>query len=136
MAKRRKAQFTARQLAVAAARIGHGSHATGIEVLDLRRISPVADYFVLMTGTSDRQMRSIADEIVRAGAEAGQKVWNVSGLQGPGWILLDFVDTVVHIFDDARRSYYALELIWGDAPRVRWQPRRQAQQPERPNEEP
>ena len=123
MAKRTSSKAgvpSGRKLAVQAARIAHDGHCDRIVVLDLRRISPVTDYFVICTGTSDRQMRSIADEIARHGKSVGQSVWRVAGTRTAEWILLDFVDVVVHIFDQEHRRYYDLELIWGAAPKVRW----------------
>ena len=111
---------TARELAVEAARLAADSNASDIVVLDLSEVSPVTDYFVIGTGTSDRQMRSIADDIARYGKEHGQKVWQTAGLESGAWILLDFVDVVVHLFDQEHRQYYDLELIWGEAPRVEW----------------
>lgn len=91
-------------------------------MLDLRGISPVTDFFVIFTGTSDRQMRSIGDEITDAAAAGGHRLLHAAGMDSGGWILLDLVDVVVHIFDHMHRQYYDLELIWGDAPRVRWKP--------------
>jgi len=92
-------------------------------VLDLRGVSPVTDYFVICTGTSDRQMRTVADDIAEHGRSIGQKVWQVAGAESAEWIVMDFVDVVVHIFDESHRRYYDLELIWGEAPKVRWQRR-------------
>jgi len=109
---------------VEAARVGEDRRCSDIVVLDLRGISPVTDYFVILTGISDRQMRSVADEIAAAAAKAGHALFNVAGANSSNWILLDFVDVVVHIFDEKHRRYYDLELIWGDAPRVRWARRR------------
>ena len=121
MAERRpKRKNTARALAVEAARIADDTNCTDIVVLDLRKVSPVTDYFVICTGTSDRQIRSAADEIVAHGESIGQKVWRVAGQESAEWIVLDFVDVVVHLFDEAHRRYYDLQLIWGAAPKVRW----------------
>ena len=120
MGKTRAKQDSARRLAVQAARIAHDRNCSDIVVLDLGGISPVTDYFVIFTGTSDRQMRAVADEIVHEAAASGQRPFNVAGLGSSTWILLDFVDVVVHIFDDEHRGHYDLELIWGDAARVRW----------------
>ena len=89
-------------------------------MLDLRGISPVTDYFVIATGTSDRQMRSVADHVARHGKSIGQKGWHVAGADSAEWIVMDFVDVVVHLFDETHRRYYDLELIWGEAPRVDW----------------
>jgi len=109
-----------RRLAVEIARTAHDRHCVDIAVLDLRGISPVTDYFVISTGTSDRQMRSVADEVVTEAAKSGQPVFKVAGLDSANWILLDFVDVVVHFFDTEYRRHYDLELIWGDARSVRW----------------
>ena len=117
----------ARVLATEAARIAHDGNCEDILVLDLRTVSPVTDYFVICTGTSDRQIRSIADDIVRSGRQIDQKVWHVAGRDAGDWIVLDFVDVVVHLFNSEMRHYYDLELIWGAAPRVRW--RRPARKP-------
>lgn len=111
----------ARELAIAAARMAEDANATDILVLDLREISPVTDYFVIGTGTSGRQMKSIVDDLKMHGREIGQKVWQVAGLDSATWIIVDFVDVVVHLFDAEHRDYYDLELIWGEAPRVDWQ---------------
>ena len=123
MAGRVKRNDAARTLAIGAARIAHDTHCEDIVVLDLRGISPVTDYFVIATGTSDRQMRSVADDIAEHGKAIGQRVWRVAGMDSARWILLDFVDVVVHLFDGERRGYYDLELIWGEAPKVKWRRR-------------
>ncbi len=107
-------------MAIEAARLAASRHCDDIKVLDLRGISPVTDYFVIATGTSDRQMRSVADEIADTGAKAGHPLYRGAGLDSAQWILLDFVNVVVHLFDSEHRSYYDLELIWGDAAKVRW----------------
>jgi ribosome-associated protein len=111
----------ARDLAIAAARIARDDNCEEIVVLDLRGISPVTDYFVIATGTSDRQMRSVAGDVADHGKAHGQKVWHVAGLDAADWVCMDFVDVVVHLFDQKHRRYYDLELIWGEAPRVDWQ---------------
>ena len=118
--KASSARNPARALAVAAAAVAADNNATDIVVLDLRGVSPVTQYFVICTGTSDRQMRAVADEIAKHGARMGQRVWQVAGQRTAEWIVMDFVDVVVHIFDQAHRRYYDLELIWGEAPRIRW----------------
>ena len=110
----------ANKLAVDAARLARDRNCEEILVLDLREISPVTDYFVIATGTSGRQMASVADELADHGKKIGQKVWHVAGKEAADWIVLDFVDVVVHLFNEQLRHYYDLELIWGEAPRVDW----------------
>ena len=124
MAKRTTKTDAAKKLAIEAARIAEDGNAEDLLVLDLRQISPVTDYFVIATGTSDRQIRSLADDISRYGKSIGQKVWHVAGMETGDWVVLDFVDVVVHLFEQRLRDYYDLELIWGEAPRVRWRRRR------------
>ncbi len=93
-------------------------------ILDLRGKCSVADYFVIATGTSDRQMAATADHIQDYGHQLGLRLYRGRRLDSPVWVLLDYVDVVIHIFDRDHREYYDLELLWGDAPRVEW-PRRQ-----------
>lgn len=90
-------------------------------MLDLRELTAIADFFVICTGSSDRQMRAIADHMDEYAEEHGQKRFGLAGLEAAQWILADYVDVVVHIFDAERRDFYDLELLWGDAPRVEWQ---------------
>lgn len=104
-----------------AARIAADNRAEDVVVLDLRGLSSVADFFVIATGTSDRQMRAIVDEIDAFGKGTGQKRYGVSGYENSSWLLADYVDVVIHLFDRERRDYYDLELLWGDAPRVEWE---------------
>ena len=101
--------------------IADDNRAEDVVILDLRGISSVADFFVLATGTSDRQMRAIADQIEVHGRTVGQRPYGVSGYDSATWLLVDYVDVVIHLFDESRRKYYDLELLWGDAPRIDWQ---------------
>lgn len=110
----------ARDWATAVARLAEERNAEDILVLDLRGYSPVTDYFVIATGTSDRQICAVADEIEALGLDHGWRVWKSAGRQAGDWVILDFVDVVVHLFNRKLRSYYDLELIWGEAPRVDW----------------
>ncbi|MBN1555453.1 MAG: ribosome silencing factor [Phycisphaerae bacterium] len=110
----------ARNWATAVAKLISDRHGEEILVLDLREHSPVTDYFVIATGTSDRQIRAVADEIEIVGRKSGQRVWKVAGRESGDWIVMDFVDVVVHLFNQTLRSYYDLELIWGEAPKVDW----------------
>jgi len=104
--------------ALAAARVAAERHCTEIVVLDLRGKSPATDYFVIVTGTSDRQMRTVSDEISAAARELGLQRFGRAGYEHGRWILLDYVDVVIHIFDAEYREYYDLELLWGDAERL------------------
>jgi ribosome-associated protein len=102
------------------ARIADENKAEDVVVLDLRDRSSICDYFVICTGTSDRQMRTIADYIDEYAAKTGNERFNLSGYEQAHWILLDYVDVIIHLFDGDSRKYYDLELLWGDAPRLEW----------------
>ena len=123
MAKKTEKKDTAREFAIAAARMAQHDNCEEIVVLDLRKISPITDYFVIATGTSDRQMRSVADDIAVNGKKTGHKLYKMAGEDSAEWIVMDFFDVVVHLFEQEHRRYYDLELIWGEAPKVRWQTR-------------
>lgn len=111
---------SAEPFAVEAARVADAHRAEDIVVMDLRGLSGVTDYFVICTGTSDRQMRTVAERIREHGLRMGQRPFGVSGVENAQWILLDYVDVVIHVFDRVRRDYYDLELLWGDAPKIEW----------------
>ena len=108
----------ARQFALAVAKLAGERHCTDIAVMDLTGISPATDYFVIATGTSDRQMRALADEICQDAKKEGTQRFGRAGYEQGRWILLDFVDVVIHLFDAEYRDYYDLELLWGDAERL------------------
>jgi ribosome-associated protein len=117
LAKKQEAE--ARRFAKAAAQLAEERHCSNIVVLDLKGKSPATDYFVIATGTSDRQRRSTADEICEAARKRGRQRFGSAGYEQGRWILLDFVDVVIHIFDAEYRDYYDLELLWGDAKKLR-----------------
>ena len=108
----------AKVFAIEAARVAAERHCSDIVILDLQGLSPATDYFVIVTGTSDRQMRTVADEIREEAKKRGQPRFGLAGYEHGRWIVLDFIDVVVHIFDSEYRDYYDLELLWGDAKRI------------------
>jgi ribosome-associated protein len=86
-------------------------------LLDLRGLTSATDWFLLATGESDVQVRSIAERIeARLREEHDVRPWHVEGLQTARWVLLDYVDFVVHVFHREARDYYQLDRLWGDAP--------------------
>jgi len=117
-ARKKAVPDTAMEFAIEAAKVAAERHCTGIVVLDLRGISPATDYFVIATGTSGRQMRTVADEICQEAKKQNQQRFGWAGYEQGRWIVLDFIDVVVHIFDSEYRDYYDLELLWGDAKRI------------------
>jgi ribosome-associated protein len=93
--------------------------AEDVLVLDLRGLCHFTDYFVICHGSSTRQALAIADEVEERLLEVGRlKPKHVEGRRVGDWILLDFIDVVVHVFVDEKREFYGLERLWGDAPRV------------------
>ena len=115
------AKDAARQFAIDAARLAAATRGHQVVVLDVSTLSPVTDFYVLVTGTSARQMRTVSDQIEEMGLERNNKALSRSGDAGDAWILVDFVDVVVHVFSQEARQYYDLDGLWGDAPRVQWQ---------------
>lgn len=114
----------ARQRAVAAARVADENRGRDIVVLDLRELTSMFDYFVLATGTSRRQLHAISDEIDRIlQQDLKDQRLGVEGYGDSRWILLDYGDVVVHLFDEETRAYYRLEDLWAQAKRVRFEPR-------------
>jgi len=87
-------------------------------VLDLRGLCAATDYFVIVSGTSDAHVRGMAEHLVTALAPAGFEPHHVEGLAQGRWVLLDYVDFVVHVFHPELRDFYQLERLWGDAPVV------------------
>ena len=87
-------------------------------VLDLRGLTAATDYFVIVSGTSAAHVRGMADHLVTALAPAGVEPHHVEGLAQGRWVLLDYVDFVVHVFHPELRDFYQLERLWGDAPVV------------------
>ncbi len=83
--------------------------------MDLRGISSAADWFLLATGNSDIQVRAIAEHVLEELRKEGVRPKHVEGLQGARWVLIDFVDWVLHVFHPTARDFYQLERLWGDA---------------------
>lgn len=86
--------------------------------LDLSGLDGVADYFLICSGTSEPQVKAIAEAVEDQLRAAGAKPWHIEGREFRRWVLLDFVDVVVHVFHEKTREYYLLERLWGDARRV------------------
>ena len=87
-------------------------------VLDLRDIASFTDFFVIVTGTNRRQVQAISDEVVEQLKRAGTRAARVEGYQTAEWILVDYGDFIVHVFDDKARRFFDLERLWREAKRV------------------
>jgi len=92
--------------------------AINIVVLDLREIASFTDYFVIASGANERQVQAIADEVVETLKKAGSAVSRMEGYKTAEWILLDYGDFVVHVFDAKARKFYDLERLWRESKRV------------------
>ena len=106
--------------AVLCARVAEDNKARDIVVLDMRGITPLYDYFVIVTGISRRQIHTLAEEIDAALRTQGEQRLGIEGYEASKWVVQDYGDLVVHLFDPETRSYYGLEDLWADAPRLDW----------------
>jgi len=103
------------------ARVAADNKARDVVVLDMRGITPLYDYFVLATGTSRRQIHTISEEVDAALHDVGDRRLAIEGYEASTWIVQDYGDVMVHVFNPQTREYYALEELWADAPHVDWQ---------------
>ena len=110
-----------REAAVAAARAAAAKQAEHITILDVHGLIVITDYFVICSGATERQVRTIVEEIEKALRDLGRKPVRREGESERRWVLLDYVDLVVHVFTEQEREYYELERLWGDAPRSAWE---------------
>jgi ribosome-associated protein len=92
-----------------------------ILVLDLRGLTPIFDFFVIITGTSRRHIHTLTEEIDAAMRGQGEERLSIQGYDTSRWIAQDYGDVLVHVFDAEARDYYGLEDLWADAPRVDWE---------------
>ena len=109
------------ELAAAAAREAEDNRGQNVVVLDMREQTTIFDYFVIATGTSNRQLRAMSDAIDDVlQKQFGHNRLSVEGYEDSHWILLDFGSVVVHLFDEKSREYYRLEDLWAGARPVAW----------------
>ncbi len=111
--------MTSAQLAERAAHLALEKKARDILILKLEELTSATDRFVVCTADSETQVKAVADHVLEELRKDGVKAWHVEGLEGRRWVLLDFVDVVVHVFYPETRSFYGLESLWGDAPVTR-----------------
>ena len=100
-----------------AAELAMERKAAELVALDLRGISSATDFFLMGSGFSDIQVRSIAEHIIEELRKDGVRPGHVEGMGGGRWVLIDYIDFVVHVFHPQARAFYQLEMLWGDAPR-------------------
>jgi len=112
---------SALQRACVAAKTAADNKGQDVLVLDLRAITPIFDFFVLSTGASRRQVHAIVEDTDAALRAVGDDRLNVEGYDASKWVVQDYGDVVVHVFDPDTRDYYKLEELWADAPRIDWE---------------
>jgi len=105
--------------ALLCARSAIDKKAENVKLLDLSQLSGFTDYFLICSGTSDRQVQAIGEAVSNAMDVEGYQILSAEGFQDGRWVLIDFGDVVVHVFLDALRDYYDLENLWKDAPKVK-----------------
>ena len=99
-----------------AGRLALSKRGFDVKILKLKTLSSVCDYFVIVSGDADVHVRAIADAVSDGMREAGHRTVHSEGMREGNWVLLDYIDVVVHIFYEPTRRFYALERLWGDAP--------------------
>jgi ribosome-associated protein len=104
------------EIAEIGARAALDIKANKVVVLDLRGLSSVADFFVICSGNSDTHVEGITSNIEQKLHEEDVKLWHREGERKASWILLDYIDVIIHIFTEEARGFYGLERLWGDAP--------------------
>jgi len=112
--------LTSEQLAVEVARAADDKKAIDIRIMDMRESLGITDYFVICGGNTERQVRRIKDSIEEKLRKQGSRPVRREGERFARWVLLDYLDFVVHIFREEERSYYDLEHLWQDVPLVEW----------------
>jgi ribosome-associated protein len=116
-----EAVASARAFAIEVARLLHDRHCEDVLLLDVQGLSQVCNFVLIGSGTSDRQMKAVADELRDLGDERGHPCFRASADTDATWIVVDFVDLVTHMFEPSLRAYYDLEGLWSDARHVRWE---------------
>lgn len=110
-----KKEMKSEKLASQIAQIALSKKAQEIRILNLKDLSLMTDYFVICHGESQVHVKAIADAILEETGQEGVRAWHREGYEHLNWVLLDYVDVVVHIFEKETREFYRLERLWGDA---------------------
>ncbi len=115
------AEAKALEFAIEAAGMLGDDKCQDVVVMDVRTLSQVTDFIVVASGTSDRQMHGSLKNVEDLGVARGNRLFRSSTDDRASWLLADFVDVIVHVFEPNARAHYDLEMLWGDAPRIEWQ---------------
>ncbi len=109
-----------RKFIAEAAKLLAGLHCENMVVLDVRGLSDLTDYILIATGTSDRQIKGVASQVTDLALEYGLDRFGSERDDDSTWLVLDYVDTIVHLFEPTARAHYDIEMLWGDAPKIDW----------------
>jgi ribosome-associated protein len=104
-----------KQLATKIAELMFNKKGFDVKILGISQLTTMTDYFVVCSADSDTQVKAIADEVDKSLRDEGIKCWHTEGYKSLSWVLLDYVDVVVHVFKKEAREFYNLEKLWGDA---------------------
>jgi ribosome-associated protein len=115
---RASAPAGSREIALTAAKAAAAKQAADVTILDVHGLIVITDYFVICSGQTDRQVKTIVEEVEKAVRELGERPIRREGEAAARWVLLDYIDVVVHVFAEEEREYYDLERLWRDAPRI------------------
>jgi ribosome-associated protein len=114
-------ELSGTEIAELAAKSAIERKALDVVVLDLRGLSSITDYFVICSGTSDTHVEGIAENIEEMLDDQRVKLWHREGEKKASWVLMDYIDVIVHVFTKDAREFYSLERLWGDAPKTTYQ---------------
>ncbi len=113
-------ELVVRKFIAEAAKLLAGLHCENMVVLDVRGLSDLTDYILIATGTSDRQIKGVAGQVTDLALEHGLDRFGSERDDDSTWLVLDYVDTIVHLFEPTARAHYDIEMLWGDAPKIDW----------------
>ena len=110
--------MTSKEMALMAVNAMEDKKANDIKIIDIEKISTLADYFIIASGTNRNQVQAMADEVEEKLGRAGVEPKHIEGYASANWILMDYGDIVIHIFDEENRLFYDLERIWRDGKNI------------------
>jgi len=120
-------ELTVRKFIIKAAKLLAGLHCEDLVLFDVRGLSGLTDYILIATGTSDRQIKGVAGQVSDLALEQGLERFGSERDADSTWLVLDYVDSIVHLFEPMARAHYDLEMLWGDAPKINWRDEAEAQ---------
>ena len=112
------AEYTSKQMALAAIEALEDKKADDIKIIDISEVSPIADYFIITNGSNRNQVQALSDNVEEKLGRMGCDRRPIEGYDSANWILLDYKDIIIHIFDQENRNYYDLERIWRDGKEI------------------